>query len=242
MDTKEEVVHYKPSQAAVDLVAHTNLAFLVGITGAGKDTVKQQLLKNPDYHHIISHTTRAMRRNQGIMEEQGVQYHFIDFATAEHMVKNHDYIEVNYYSGNLYGTSIAEIQQVHDDDKIGITDMEVQGVEDYVQMAPTTIKAIFILPPSYEVWQERLEKRYSDKNAGAHDNIDKRITTAKDELAFALARDYFYFVINDDINKCVALVDQIARGGEYPQQLRDRAVGVAQQLLQRVTADLAEAS
>ncbi len=215
MTLEEKIQNYQPSEAAKQLIQQAGIILLVGVSGAGKDTIKHKLLATGRYHHIVSHTTRAPRLNHDMMEISGVEYHFIDLPTAEKMIDNKGYIEANYYSGNVYGTSVAEIQLAQDEGKVAITDMEIQGVDEYMKIAPQTVKPIFILPPNYEIWQERLNQRYMNGSAIADDNIDKRLATSKIELEQGLAHDYFYFVINDDIDQAVQEIENIvqASGG-----------------------------
>jgi guanylate kinase len=206
---RQKLEHYKPSAQTVELIRNTPILLLVGVSGAGKGSIKQKLLETGQYHHIVSHTTRGPRENNGVLEQDGSEYHFINLTEAEKMLDEQTYVEAKIYSGNVYGTSASEIQQAHDENKIALTDIEVQGVAEYKALAPE-VKAIFILPPSYEVWQQRLAKRYEGKVDP--DDIHRRMQTAKKELQEALSKDYFRFVINDDLGKAVEAVDAIAHG------------------------------
>ena len=102
---------YKVPQAAQDLIRSTQIVFLVGITAAGKDTVIGELLKTGDYHYIVSHTTRKPRYNHGLLEQNGMEYHFIDLARVEEMLDNQEFIEAKLVHGNIYGTSVEDIQR-----------------------------------------------------------------------------------------------------------------------------------
>ena len=74
------IKNYQPNQAASDVVQRTKIVLLVGISGAGKDTVKRRLLEDNDFADIVSYTTRQPRQNAGVLETPGVVYHFIDEA------------------------------------------------------------------------------------------------------------------------------------------------------------------
>ncbi len=82
----QKLTDYKIPKQAVELIKASQVVFLVGVTAAGKDTVLSRLIAMPDYHHIVSHTTRLPRTNHGVMEQNGVDYHFIDLKTAETML------------------------------------------------------------------------------------------------------------------------------------------------------------
>ena len=77
------------------------------------------------------------------------------------MLENQEFVEAKMFSNNIYGTSIAEIQVAHDDNKVALSDLEVQGVAEYMSIS-STVRPIFLLPPNYEVWQDRLKQRYHD--------------------------------------------------------------------------------
>src|SRR4051812_20106709 len=104
------LANYEPTEQTKQLIRETPILLLVGPTGAGKDSVKDKLLESGKFHHIISHTTRPPRINHGIPEEDGVDYHFISKNEAVKLLENHEMIEAKMYSGNVYGTSAAEIQ------------------------------------------------------------------------------------------------------------------------------------
>jgi guanylate kinase len=207
-DIQSALAGYKPSHATIELVRDTPILLLVGVSGAGKDTIKQRLLETGEYHHLVSHTTRAPRENGGVLERDGVDYHFVTEAQALEMLHTGEFVEVNQYSGNVYGTSVAEIKKAHDEGKIAVTDLEVQGVAEYKQIAPSVV-AVFILPPTYEEWQRRLHSRYGVKGADPTD-ITRRMRTAIAELQEALNKPYYHFVVNENVDEAVKAVNSIA--------------------------------
>lgn len=184
-------------------------------------------MKTGKYYYVISHTTRPPRENDGVLERDGVEYHFINLDTAEHMLDEGAYVEAKMYGTNIYGTSAAEVQLAHDTGKVVIADIEVQGVGEYIALDPTR-KAIFILPPTYEIWQERLKNRYGSTLNPAE--FDQRMRTALRELEHALQMPYFHFVINDSLTEAVTEIDEIATGTEHPEEAA-HARKVAQDIL-----------
>ena len=187
---------YEPDTPAKQLIKETPILLLVGPTGAGKDSLKDRLLETGEFHHIVSHTTRRPRINHGILEQDGREYHFIDKAEAEKMLDEHGFVEAKIYSGNLYGTSVAEIQAAHDEGKTAMTDIEVQGVAEYKALDPG-VMAVFLLPPDFQIWQERLQRRYGDVVDAEDSRI--RLQTALQDLGQLLKTDYYVAVINDDL-------------------------------------------
>jgi guanylate kinase len=210
MDDRLEqlITNYRISPEGIELVRSTPVVLLVGVSGAGKDTIKHRLLETGKYHHIISHTTRSPRQNGDTMEQDGIDYHFIDKEQAVRMLENHEFVEAKFVHGNAYGTSITEIQKAKDDGKVAITDLDVQGVAEYKEISQNVI-AEFILPPNYEEWQRRLHTRYGPAGADPADIIT-RMNTAIAELHEALAQPYYHFVVNESIDAAVKAADSIA--------------------------------
>lgn len=227
----ELVQNYKTPGRAKDLLNKTKAVFLVGISGAGKDTILKELLKTDKFHYIVSHTTRPIRENQGVSEQTGQDYHFITHDKAESMLDNDEFVEAKYYSGNIYGTSIQEFEAALVENKIAITDIEIQGVSEYVKISEN-VTPIFILPPNFEEWQKRLKMRYT--NEVENEDMKLRLETAKKELQEALSKDYFEFVINDDLSRAVTAVDEVANG-RLSAKKNLQAKKIAQTLLEQLS-------
>jgi guanylate kinase len=206
MTIEEKIKNYKCSSQTVELIKSTPIILIVGPTGAGKDTLKDMLLASGNYHHIVSHTTRPPRINKGIKETDGLEYHFIDRQEAERMIDNYEFIEVKYYSGNIYGTSVSEIEIAHKDSKVALTDIEVQGVAEYKGI-DKNVMAIFLVPPDFEEWQKRLSSRYGDV-VDAEDH-EQRLRAALDEINQLLNTDYYTAVVNSERHITFNLIQQI---------------------------------
>ncbi|HEY5667722.1 MAG TPA: hypothetical protein VIR03_01005 [Candidatus Saccharimonadales bacterium] len=235
---KAKVANYQPDPQRIAQLRDVPILLVVGIAGAGKDTIQRQLLAQyPDqYSPIVTHTTRPKRENEGVMEQDGVEYHFIDFITAERMLDDHDYVEANIvHFDNIYGTSVQEIARAGATHKIAMADIEVKGVQQYYDLG-MNIKAVFLLPPSFDVWWNRLTVRYEGNLD--HEDVVKRMKTALAELEHAIRTDYFYLVINDDLQQAVDLVNQIAHG-EPVEPHHHKAMMIAEQMVTRLRAQIA---
>jgi guanylate kinase len=226
---------YRPAPSTAELVKKTPILLLVGPTGAGKDSLKEKLLDSGGYHHIVSHTTRPPRINHGVIEQDGLDYHFIDDAVAKKMLDGQALIEAKIYSGNLYGTSVAEIQAAHDEDKIAMTDIEVQGVAEYKTLDPN-VMAVFLLPPDFDTWQARLSKRYGDVVDAADSRL--RLQTALEEIEQLLNTNYYMALINDNLDKTLKQVQAIAKSKQHPSIDDSAARTVAKQLASDIQSHL----
>ena len=218
---------YRPSTSTINLIKETPILLLVGPTGAGKDSLKDKLLETGEFHHIVSHTTRPPRINHGILEQDGREYHFIDLPQAEKMLDEHAFVEAKTYSGNVYGTSAAEIQIAHDEKKIALTDIEVNGVAEYKSF-DEGVMAAFLLPPDFKTWQERLQRRYGDVVDAADYRL--RLETALEELEQLLTTDYYEAFVNDDLQTTFDNVLLYAKTQDYDKSKEKRAEQVAQKL------------
>ncbi|HEX5456131.1 MAG TPA: hypothetical protein VFW77_02070 [Candidatus Saccharimonadales bacterium] len=222
---------YTVPKKAAELLEEAKVVFLVGVSGAGKNTILSDLLKTGNYKLVVSHTTRKPRENRGILEVNGQHYHFINENTAKHMLENSEFIEAKIYSGNVYGTSLKEVEEAYKEGKIAISDIEVQGVAEYMNVS-SSVTPIFILPPDFETWQERLRARYAGGEPDQSD-LAKRMETAKKELNEALSKNYFEFVINDELARAVTAVDDIAHG-RLSATRNENARRLAEQLLDKL--------
>lgn len=232
MNLQDKISAYTAPQRARDIIESANIALLVGISGAGKDTIKRELLRQNKFQEIVSHTTRAPRQNEGVLEEDGVDYHFIDEATAEQMVDDGEFVEAKYVHGTVYGTSVAEVLRAS---KVGtaITDVDVQGVAEYKAVSDKVV-AIFIIPPSYDEWISRLKRRYATNEEFLRE-WPKRHASAITELRRALELPYYHCVINDDLERAVAAAADIALRPDIFTRKDDEARLVARDLLRQIS-------
>jgi len=233
---RQKVAAYKPSRAALAPILSEPFLIMCGITGAGKDAVIRNLLATfpNDYQFVVTHVTRRPRSNSGIMERDGVDYHFIDFTTADRMLDAGEYIEANIvHDRDIYGATIAAVKHIKDAGKIALSDITIQGVDNFVDLG-LNVRPVFLLPPSYEVWRQRLANR----GAMGNEELRRRLQSAITEITHALALPHYYIVINDHLSTTAKLVNSIGHG--EPVEPRYKAsVAVAQTLLKRIKAELA---
>jgi len=233
----QKLADYQAAESAKQLVKATPILLLVGPSGAGKDSIIGKLSQAGGFHRIISHTTRKPRINKGVMEQNGKDYFFIDKSKAVAMLDDQAFIEAKLYSHNVYGTSVAEIQRAHDEGAIAMTDLEVQGVAEYKELDPK-VTAVFLLPPDFATWQERLHKRH-DKISDKED-YSRRLRTALVEFKELLKNDYYVPVINDDLDEAATYVEQVARTKKVNSAKQAAGLELAQQLMKQTEAFLSQ--
>lgn len=227
---------YRPNQRAVDVVRKARLLLLVGISGAGKDSLKRRLLQHDGFYDFVSYTTRQPRLNNGVLERDGVDYNFVSKEEAAAMLERGDFIEAKQYSGNVYGTAVNELLASITEATTAVNDVEVQGVDEYKAIA-TTVRAVFVLPPSYQEWYRRLSSRYEGGTVDPTE-MKLRVETAVKELQFALDKNYFHFIVNDDLDSAVDELISFANG-QYDGDIKQvEALTKAKELLQDISTHL----
>lgn len=212
MDIRSLIKNYKTPAQAKEVIENSNVLLLSGVTGAGKDAIKHQLTMGKKYGDIVSHTTRPPRTNNGILERNGQDYHFSDITKVARMLENNEFIEAKLVHGTIYGSSIEALKEAAKKG-IAVTDVDVQGVDEYKNIT-SAVKAVFILPPSYDQWVRRLKRRYENEDAFLRD-WPKRRTAAIKEINMALKSPHYYFVVNDRLDDVVTEIKKYSEKDDY---------------------------
>ena len=172
-------------------VAPGTLYMISAPSGAGKSSLVNALIKRLPFVYLsISHTTRPMRPG----EEDGQHYHFVTAEVFLDSVERGEFLEHAQVFDNYYGTSQVWVQSQLDMGHDVILEIDWQGAQQIRQKMPDT-KGVFILPPSREALQERLEKRAQDSD----DVITRRMRDATSEMSHY--HEYDFVVVNDDFYK-----------------------------------------
>ena len=162
-------------------------------SGGGKTTLVEGLMAHDPYvTRAVTHTTRAAREG----EEDGIHYHFSSKEDFIAMVDRGEFLEYAEVFGNLYGTSLWEIEKHTESGKDVVLVIDWQGAASVKKIMPEA-ELIFILPPSLEALEERLSSRNQDDQAV----IDKRMADAVNQIKHYERFDYV--VINDDFERAL---------------------------------------
>ncbi len=170
-------------------------------SGGGKSTICNMIIKrNPDIEYSVSTTTRPSRQG----EEDGKEYFFVKKDEFEKMIKNNAFLEWAMVHGNYYGTSRKKIEDLLNQGKSCILDIDVQGGMQIKNKHPDAV-SVFIMPPSFEELEKRLKERSTDNE----ESIKLRLDNAKEEMEYK--KFYDYVVVNnkieDTINKIVEILN-----------------------------------
>lgn len=170
------------------------LLFVVSApSGTGKTTIVERLVQVvPDLGLSRSYTSRPIRDG----ERDGVDYNFITRARFEAMAGDQAFLEWADVFGNLYGTCAADTDRELAAGRDLVLVIDVQGARQ-VRRLRRDIIAVFMLPPSFDVLEQRLRGRSKDSDAA----IRRRLATARQEVA--AVDEYDYVVVNDELDACV---------------------------------------
>lgn len=173
--------------------------FISGPSGVGKSTIIKEILrKEPRMALSVSYTTRAPRPG----EQDGIDYFFISAQTFEQMIAAGSFLEWARVHDNLYGTSLAWVEEKERQGLDVLFDIDVQGV---IQSKGKGSPGCFILvvPPS----MDELVRRLRDRGTEDRQTLDVRIQNARRELSHW--EMYDYLVVNDSLEQCIQTVATI---------------------------------
>lgn len=164
-----------------------NLFIITAPSGAGKTSLVRALLDGDDQIKLsVSHTTRQPRPG----EEDGVHYHFVAEPKFVELLGHGDFLESAQVHGAYYGTSQSTVNAVLAQGQDLILEIDWQGAQQVRKQYPEAI-SIFILPPSMEALEQRLNNRAQD----SAEVIVRRLAAARDEMRHVAEFDYV--TIND---------------------------------------------
>ena len=162
-------------------------------SGTGKTTVVERLVQVvPDLALSRSYTSRTARAG----EANGVDYNFVTRSRFEEMIDAEEFLEWADVFGNLYGTCATDTERVLAMGRDLVLVIDVQGARQVRQRYGGTV-GVFVMPPSFDVLEQRLRGRSKDTEAA----MQRRLRTARNEVAAFL--EYDYVIVNDELEACV---------------------------------------
>lgn len=178
------------------------LVLLSGVSGAGKDTIKKELIKRMEnVESLPSYTTRPMRPG----DVEGATYNFITTEEFENMIKNNEFYEYNVHHEHYYGTSRKLMNEKIKSGKIIVKDIDVNGVENLINLLKedTKVVTIFLRVPK-EILMKRLQNRVDKPDL-------KEITLRLNRFDYEESRIgmYDYVIKNNNLEKSVQIIQTI---------------------------------
>ena len=184
-------------------------------SGAGKTTLSRMLLTaDRNVELSVSVTTRRQRCG----EVAGRDYHFIDPARFDAMVKTGKLLEWAEVFGHCYGTPRRPVEKALQAGRDVLFDIDWQGTQQLREKARDDLVSVFILPPSASELERRLHRRAQDSDAV----IAARMAKAAGEMSHW--PEYDYVIVNTDKRLAFAEVRAIL-GAERLK--RERQIGLS---------------
>ncbi len=217
---------YKVSDEGRNILKQTPLMVLIAPTSTGRNTLITELLKTGHYYFLVSDTTRPPRQNNGVWEQNGVEYFF---RAEDDMLKDIEdglFLEAEViHNQQVSGISIREIKKAHDQDKIAITDVDILGGINVAKLK-SDAWVVCLLPPSFEEWLRRINGR----TKVCKEELRNRMETAIKIFRQTLEHDRFIFIVNVEKEDTVKILESMTRTGVYPAADQQAARELARKL------------
>ena len=175
------------------------LVILSGVAGAGKDTIKKELIKRMEnVESLPSYTSRPIREG----DVEGGTYHFISREEFEKMIENQEFYEYDIHHNQYYGTSRKLLNNKIKSGKIIVKDIDVNGTEHLKELLgnDTKVVTIFLRVPKEEL-EHRLENRVDKPSP---QEIKLRLN--RFDYEESRINMYDYVLRNNDLEKTVQII------------------------------------
>lgn len=170
-------------------------------SGSGKTTIVRHLLgRYPQLAFSISATSREPRKN----EKDGVDYYFLSVDDFRKKIEEDEFLEwEEVYAEQYYGTLRSEVERLRKADRHVVFDIDVVGGARLKQEFGSDALAIFVQPPSQEIMEKRLRERGTD----SEEQLQKRLSKAREELSYANRFDHV--LVNDRLTDTLLEAEQL---------------------------------
>lgn len=187
-----------------------NLFIVTAASGAGKTSLVEALLASDEQiQRSVSHTTRQPRFG----EQNGVHYHFVNEAQFLEILSAGGFLESAVVHGAKYGTAQSAVDIALQAGFDVILEIDWQGAAQVRNIYPQS-NSIFILPPSVEALEQRLNNRGQD----SAEVIAKRVAVAHEEMRHVVEFDYV--TINDTFDMALQDLTAIIRATRLKAQMQ----------------------
>lgn len=217
---------YRPSQAVLDQLTGLDVVVVVGPTGVGKTTlIDAAVAQDPAVRLIPSDMSRHPRPG----ERDSID---CNFRSREEMLA---YKERGEYVNVAQGLNGGDIYATHPNsfprEGIGIMPLFSDVVPEFRALPFGSLKVLYVLPPSWTIWQERMNTRDFTS-----EQRQRRLEEARQSLEFALRDTEVLFLVNDDLRIAQQVFNRIIQHGPIPKPLED-----TQALAKNLAGELLEA-
>jgi guanylate kinase len=192
---------YQPAPEALGNLAEVDFVAVVGPTAVGKTTlIKGAVAHDPNMHMLVAGTSRAPRPG----EQDGIDFHFGTPEAMQARAAKGEYVTlISGVSGDLYTTAPED----YPPGKIVLLATLSSAVSGFRKLPYRNFRTIFMLPPNYEVWQQRLAQHGFDEP-----QLQRRWKEAIESITFGLQDNATKFMINDNLDVAIEEFIRLAKG------------------------------
>ena len=175
-------------------------------SGSGKTTIVRHLLKT--FPNQLEFSISATSRPKRGVEENGKDYHYLTVEEFKQKIDNQEFLEwEEVYTDTHYGTLKSEVDRIWAKGKHVIFDIDVEGGLNLKKIFGDIALAVFVMPPSIKILEERLNTRSTDST----DSIARRVAKAEKEIKTADLFDTF--ILNEVLEEAFTKAEKIV--GEF---------------------------
>jgi guanylate kinase len=196
-------MEYKPNESVLGHLPNITFVAVVGPTAVGKTTLMNAAAARcPALHQVISTMSREPRPG----EENDVDVHFRTREEMETKIAAQEYVTaiVN-TNGEIYATAPEDYAT----EGIAMLPVLASAMPMFKALPFKTMRTIFILPPSWESWKQRIETHNFTP-----EEYEKRMQEAGESLRYAIDNENLVFVVNDDLVQSTLDFTQAALGSD----------------------------
>ncbi len=180
------------------------LFLIVGPSGSGKGTVIEALKSHyPGFLYPVSYTTRDTREG----EKEGEVYHFVSREEFERMIAEGELLEyATVHASDYYGTSKKEIIDALKGGAVVMREIDIQGFHSIEKIIPKENLVSIFMKVSDE---DDLRGRILRRGELPEEEVERRMKSAKKEIAQADSCNYQVENVWGEIDTCVREVEKI---------------------------------
>ncbi len=174
-----------------------------GPSGSGKTSILKRVFHNRQVRKAFFRVPTVTTRNPRPAERDGADYKFVDKHRFLELKERGYFLETKQYLNDFYGTPNDFLKEAEEKKSYPILCIDVEGMQKVTDIYPDRTTSIFILPPSGEILERRLQTRQTE----SVQKLKKRLRIAKKEVKYATKYDYQ--VMNYDLDKTTKEIIQI---------------------------------
>ena len=200
---------YQPAPHVIDRLKQVRFVAIIGPTAVGKSTLITAATKlDPSVHLVLNNTTRAPRPG----ERDGVDYLFKTREAMEARIAKGEYVQV---APSVLGELYATAPEGYSTDGVAVMAVLADAMPAFRALPFQSISSVFIIPPDWETWQQRLAK-----HGFTPEQRVKRLAEAERSLQFALDDEQTRIIIDGDVEQAAADFVVLAHGQPMDDRLQ----------------------